>query len=111
MLVGRRELVDDIDRFAMLVAPDGKNRALGPVSILQVIGPPFSGKTELLVALAGRYGAVTPVGWHDFAHDRPESADHEILNLLAFLLSRPRGEFGRLAFPRLLSTLIAMKQD
>ena len=111
MLAGRRELVDDIQALAALVSPGGKNRVLKPVKIVQFTGPPFSGKTELLVALANRYSAVVPVGWHDFAHDRRGSADHEILNLLAFLMSGPRGEFGRLAFPRLLSTLVAMKQD
>jgi hypothetical protein len=111
MLAGRRELVDDIQTLAALVSPGGKSRELKPVKIVQLTGPPFSGKTEWLVALANRYGSVVPVGWHDFAHDRPGSADHEILNLLAFLMSGSRGEFGRLAFPRLLSTLIAMKQD
>jgi hypothetical protein len=111
MLVGRRELVDDIDELAALVTPDGKRRVLRPVKIVQLIGPPFSGKTELLAALADRYGGSVPVGWHDFAHDRQELADYGILNLLIFLMGRPRDEFGRLTFPRLLSTLIAMRQD
>jgi hypothetical protein len=86
-------------------------RRLKPVKIVQVIGPPHNGKTELLKALADRYGRVVPVGWHDFAHDRQDLPSHEVLNALAFLLSAPRRGFGQLAFPRLLSTLIAMKQD
>jgi hypothetical protein len=111
MLVGRRDEVDYIDMLARLVEPGDKAPRLKRVKIVQFTGPPHSGKTELLKALAGRYGRVVPVGWHDFAHDRQDLRNDEVLNALAFLLSAPRGDFGQLAFPRLLSTLIAMKQD
>jgi hypothetical protein len=112
MLVGRRDVVDRIYARARLVDPRGNRRELRAVQIVQLTGPPHDGKTELLTALADKFGPMVPVGWFDFAHARAESRNHEILNHLVFLLSRPRDkEFGQLAFPRLLATLIAMKQD
>ncbi len=99
-----------IDELVSLVGADGRRRLPRPVTIVQYKGPPRSGKADLLRELQGRYADWTPVAVYDFADTKSGTRNDQILNLLCFLLSEPRREFGQLAFPRLLSVLLAMRQ-
>lgn len=110
MLASFRHEMDYVNELASLVGPDGRRRPPRPVTIVQYTGPPRSGKATLLRELQDRYADWTPVAAYDFADTSQKRRNDQILNLLCFLLSEPRRDFGQLAFPRLLSVLLAMKQ-
>lgn len=109
MPAGFRDENEYVNGLASLVDSDGRRRPPRPVTIVQYTGPPRSGKSELLRELEEQFKDWTPVAAYDFAHTSQETRNDQVLNLLAFQLAGPRREFGRLAFPRLYATLIALK--
>lgn len=82
--------------------PEGRNRLL-PVVV--ALGPPGSGKTALLQALAQRC-AKLPYAYVDLG--RAERPPREIFGELAFELGKHRPQFGRIAFPQLLLCMVAV---
>jgi hypothetical protein len=112
LLVGRdNEVAKRVARWASLVDVNGV-RKLGRTPIVQLVGSPHSGKSELLGALSRQYRDVVPVAWLDFAQLDSKLRVHEVLNLLIFDLSRPTSgrtsHFGQLTFPRLMGAAIAI---
>ena len=82
--------------------PEGRSRLL-PVVV--AVGPPGSGKTVLLKALAERC-AKLPLAQVDLG--RGERAPREVFGELAFELGRHRPQFGRISFPQLWLCVVAV---
>ncbi|MEU1982243.1 hypothetical protein [Nocardia sp. NPDC019395] len=82
--------------------PEGRSRLLPAVV---AVGPPGSGKTVLLQALAQRC-AKLPLAHIDLGQG--ERAPREVFGELAFELGRRRPQFGRMAFPQLWLCLVAV---
>ena len=99
-----------VNTLADLVGRGSRADLSSPTTVIQYAGPPRSGTDELLDKIRDRYARWTPVAVYDFADTGPDTRNDKILNLLCFLLSEPREGFKQLAFPRLLSVLLAMRQ-
>ncbi|WP_328398036.1 hypothetical protein [Nocardia sp. NBC_00416] len=82
--------------------PEGRSRLL-PVVV--AVGPPGSGKTVLLHALAERC-AKLPLARVDLSLG--DRAPREVFGELAFELGRHRRQFGRIAFPQLWLCVVAV---
>ncbi|WP_165986265.1 ABC transporter ATP-binding protein [Streptomyces sp. YIM 98790] len=92
-----------------LVQPDFPVPPGGRPAVL-IEGPPGSGKTVLLDALAGRIRPHIPYGRADFTDPRHEDIPHT-LSVLAGALTHRRPRYRRLRFPRLLMGLLVIGQD
>jgi hypothetical protein len=86
----------------------------GHSPVLVCEGPPASGKTELLYALAGLLEGRVPCAHLDLETVEATSGDEavpKLLAALAFQLARRTGHYGALAFPRLVVGHLAMTLD
>ncbi|SFC89623.1 ATP-binding protein [Streptomyces aidingensis] len=93
-----------------LVQPDFALPPPGDRPLVLIEGPPGSGKTVLLDALADRIRPHIPHGRADFTDPRHEDVPYT-LSVLAGALTHRRPRYRRLRFPRLLIGLLVTGED